>query len=113
MAPLKMLQALRETGRRLTLKVWPQADAVQVLPPSDSNPPAPDVSPVRTYSVRKLAQVATDCGSTVAADQLGLLLADPRHSITSIAAALSTTPIHLAQALAKPEPIAYAPLSIN
>lgn len=62
------------------------------------------------YSKLKLEQVANDCGSTVAAATLGQFLADPRYDITSIAAALSTTPATLAQALAKPEPIVYAPM---
>jgi hypothetical protein len=65
------------------------------------------------YSKLKLAQVAADCGGTVHADHLGQLLADPRHTLEGTAAALSTTPVHLAQALAKPEPIVYAPLVIN
>lgn len=65
------------------------------------------------YSKLKLAQVAEDCGGTVHADRLGQLLADPRQTTEGIAAALSTTPVHLAQALAKPEPVAYAPLIIS
>ena len=88
-------------------------DSGEALQPLDSGPAAPDVSPAPVYSKLKLAQVASDCGSTVAADQVGRLLADPKYSFNSIAAALSTTPVHLAQALAKPEPIVYPPLVIT
>ena len=109
-----IFQTIQAMGRRLALLVSPGTqDSDAVTQPDDGSPEPPQVNTVRVYLKLKLAQVATDCGSTVAADQLGLLLADRRHSLTSIAAALSTTPVHLAQALAKREPIVYAPLVIN
>lgn len=64
-----------------------------------------------TYTPAKLAQVATECGSTVSPVVLGQLLADPRQTPASIASALSTTPAWFARALALPEPVTYAPLT--
>ena len=52
-----------------------------------------------TYSLAKLTQIAIDCGSTVSPITLGQLLADPRQTTASIAAALFTTPAKLATAL--------------
>ena len=66
-----------------------------------------------TYTPAKLAQVATDCGSTVSPITLGQLLADPRQTTASIAAILSTTPVWFARALAKPEPTVYAPMTYS
>lgn len=63
------------------------------------------------YSLAKLAQVATECGSTVSPVVLGQLLADPRQTTASIAAALSTSPAWFARALNLPEPTVYAPLT--
>ena len=65
------------------------------------------------YSLAKLTQVATECGSTVSPVVLGQLLADPRQTPASIAAALSTTPAWFARALDLPEPVVYAPLATS
>ena len=64
-----------------------------------------------TYTLAKLTQVATECGSTVSPITLGQLLADPRQTTASIATALSTTPAWFARALALPEPTVYAPMT--
>ena len=64
-----------------------------------------------TYSLAKLAQVATDCGALFSPVFVGQLLADPRHTSNSIAAVLCTTPEAFAIALAKPEPTVYAPMT--
>jgi len=63
------------------------------------------------YSTLKLERVAALCGGTLSATALGILLEDRRYSWEQIAAALSTTPVMLAQALAEPEPTVYAPLT--
>lgn len=64
-----------------------------------------------TYSTAKLAQVAQDCGGTLSPITLGQLLDEPRQTTASIARALSTTPIWFELALAKPEPVVYAPMT--
>lgn len=64
-----------------------------------------------SYSLAKLTQVATECGSTVSPVVLGQLLADPRQTQASIAAILSTTPVWFMRAMALPEPVTYAPMS--
>ena len=58
----------------------------------------------------KLEQVASVCGSTLAATRAGQLLADPLYDITAVAGALSTSQAWLQRALDLPEPIAYPPL---
>lgn len=63
------------------------------------------------YSKLKLERVAALCGGTLSAISLGLLLEDKRYSTEQIAAALSTTPAMLKQALAEQEPIVYAPMT--
>ena len=64
-------------------------------------------------SPAKCLQISNDCGATMSAVSVGQLLANPAYDLTGAAAAMSTTPVHLQQAIDKPEPVAYAPLSIH
>ena len=66
-----------------------------------------------TLSLAKCLQISTDCGATMSAVSVGQLLCNPAYDLNGAAAALSTTPVCLQQAIDKPEPIAYAPLSIQ
>ena len=64
-----------------------------------------------TYSLAKLTQVATECGSVISPVVLGQLLNDPRHTTNSIAAVLCTSPEWFERAMALPEPTVYAPMT--
>ncbi|NMM06341.1 hypothetical protein [Polaromonas sp.] len=66
---------------------------------------------ITNLSRLKLEQIASHCGSTVAAVTVGQLLANPAYDINGVASALSTTPVNLLQALALPEPVVYAPMT--
>ena len=55
-------------------------------------------------SAEKLELISSYCGSFVPATAIGKLLADPSHSLYTVAATMFTTPAHLQAALDLPEP---------
>ena len=63
------------------------------------------------YTRLKLAQISNECGATIAPATLAGYFADPRYTVTSIAAVLSTSPQWLQRAIDLPEPPADKPLN--